>query len=132
MPLLVVNWIMTCVTSNHFVVLVDGAPYGFFQEWKGIKQGCPLYPLLCFLIIEGMSRFILDAKSTWKIKGIKLNKYLSLTHLLFVDDVLIFGIESLNEWLCFKEIINLFCMASGMSVSIKKLVFSITSWMKLF
>ena len=56
----------------------------------------------------------------YNVKGIKLSKDFSITHLFFIDDVLIFGIDSLDEWMSYKEIINLFYKASEMSVSLRK------------
>ena len=41
-PLMGVNWIMGCLTSTNFVVLINGTPSNFFRASRGIKQGCPL------------------------------------------------------------------------------------------
>ena len=38
------NWIMSCVTSPKFVVLVNGGPISFFKIKRGLRQGCPLSP----------------------------------------------------------------------------------------
>ena len=60
-PLLGVNWIMGCVSSSCFAVLLNGPPSDFFPASRGIRQGCPLSPLLFILIIESLGRIILDA-----------------------------------------------------------------------
>ena len=117
MPSLVVKWIMACGISAQFVVLVNGAPTSFFKSGRGMRKGFSLSPLLFLLIIEGLSRLILEAKNKGKLKGVKVRRKHFITHLLFVDNVMVFGTDSLDEWLCYKEIINLFCKASGMSVS---------------
>ena len=100
MPVLDVKWITACVTSAQFVVMVTGAPTGFFRSERGISQGFPLSPLLFMLIIEGLSRISLESKKKGKIKGVKISKKMFITHLVFVDDVLMFGIDSMEEWLC--------------------------------
>ena len=41
-PLIGVNWILGCVESCNFVVLVNGTPSKFFPSSRGIRQGCPL------------------------------------------------------------------------------------------
>jgi hypothetical protein len=46
-----------------------------------------------------------------------------VTHLCFVDDVLILGCGDYKEWLVFKSILTLFCTASGMEVNCHKSVF---------
>ena len=44
-PLIGVNWILGCVESCNFVVLVNGTPSNFFLGSRGIRQGCPFSPL---------------------------------------------------------------------------------------
>ena len=114
------NWILGCISSVQFVVLVNGSPSSFLPASRGIRQGCPLSPLLFILVIEGLSLLIEEAKRQGKIKGIKISARLSLTHLLFVDDVILFGFGSLEEWRAFKNILDIFCEASGMSININK------------
>ena len=43
-----------------------------------------------------------------------------LTHLLFVDDVILFGLGTLEEWQGYKEILRLFCSTIGMNISNEK------------
>ena len=57
-PLLAVNWIMACLTSVNYAVLINVTPSKFFFASRGIRQGCPLSPLLFLLVIEGLSRLI--------------------------------------------------------------------------
>ena len=46
-----------------------------------------------------------------------------MTHLLFIDDILIFGVGILEEWGKYHQIINVFGIASGMVVSQHKYAF---------
>ena len=57
------------------------------------------------------------------IQGINIEKILRITHLLFVDDVVIFGKGVVEEWVVYKELLELFCNASRMEVSESKSVF---------
>ena len=114
------NWILGCLSSANFVVLVNGSPTTFFPASCGIRQGYPLSPLLFILVIEGLSLLIEDAKRNGKIKGINISSRLLLTHLLFVDDVILFGMGSFEEWMAFKFILDTFCEASGMCININK------------
>ena len=58
------NWILVCVYWDNFVVLVNGSPTCFFCISKGLRHGCPLSPL---------------------------NFFIQMKHLLFIDDVILFG-----------------------------------------
>jgi hypothetical protein len=56
----------------------------------GLKNGCPLSPLLVLLIVEGMSRFLEEAPENGKFKWIDIGPTCNITHLLSMDDILIF------------------------------------------
>ena len=114
---------MGCLTSVNFALLVNGTPSSFFTTSRGIRQGCPLSPLLFILVIEGLSLLIKDAQKNGKITGIKISSQLSFTHLLFVDDVILFGTSTFEEWVAFKVILDTFCTASGMSINMDKSCF---------
>lgn len=99
---------MGCIASTHFVVLVNGEPSGFFRGSKGLRQGFPLSPLLSPLIVEGLSMLINKAKEDGETSGIKIARYLSITHLLFVDNVVLFGVGMIKEWFVYKNILYFF------------------------
>jgi len=120
----IVEWVMACISSVNFAVLVNGEPSGFFQGSRGLRQGCPLSPLLFILIIDGLSRSIQAAKDRGDIQGVKVSRNHSLTHLMFVDDVLLFGLLLVNEWHCFKRILQNFGNATGMEINYNKSSFS--------
>lgn len=66
--LVVVHWIIACITSASFVVLVNGSPSEFFNSSCGVRQGCSLSLLLFILIIEGLSRLIRNYREEGKSK----------------------------------------------------------------
>lgn len=51
-PYSYIKWIMSCITEVSYSVLLNGAPTPFFSAERGLRQGCPLSPLLCLLIME--------------------------------------------------------------------------------
>ena len=76
-----------------------------------------------YSFIEGLSLLIEDARTNGRIKGISISPQLSLTHLLFVDDVILFGLGIFEEWVAFKVILDTFCAASGMCINMDKSCF---------
>ena len=64
-----------------------------------------------------------DSKVNGLIKGIKISPSLALTHLLFMDDVILLGTGTLLEWMAFDVILSTFYKASGMCISMEKSVF---------
>ena len=64
-----------------------------------------------------------NAKDLKEIGGIKLEDYIKILILLFVDDVLLFGKGNSQEWRKLWELVNLLCRATGMLVSPRKSFF---------
>ena len=60
---------------------------------------------------------IVVAKNDGKLKGFKISTSLFLTHILFVDDVVLVGRGIVGEWFSFVDIITLFYDATSMEVS---------------
>lgn len=80
---------MGCLASTNFAVLINGSPASFFKVTRGLHQGCPLSPLLFILVIEGLSHLIHQARDEGLIAGVKVSQNHHISHLLFVDDVLL-------------------------------------------
>nr|CAN76350.1 hypothetical protein VITISV_025245 [Vitis vinifera] len=86
-------WIKWCISSARFLVLVDGAPTGFFQSSRGLRQGDPLSPFLFVIAMEALSCLLKKAKVGgfllgWRVSG-RNGDGVDISHLLFVDDTLV-------------------------------------------
>lgn len=86
-----IKWIMACVRSVSFSILVNGSPYGRFEVSRGLRQGDPLSPHLFILCSDVLSSLISKAHHDHKLQGIRIsNGGPCITHLLFADDSLFF------------------------------------------
>eukprot|EP00253_Pinus_taeda_P004659 PITA_04659 len=125
-PISFINWIMACITTPTFNILINGSASHFFHSERGLRQGCPLSPLLFLLVMEGLSRLIISATRDGTLKGLKITKECYLTHLLFVDDVLILLDGSMRDTMTFSHILALFSQATGMQVNRAKSTITMT------
>jgi hypothetical protein len=114
------DWMMACVSSASFVVLINGEATKFFRSERGLRQGCPLSPYLFILIMEGLSLLLTKNVSEQQISGIKVSKFINLVHLIFVDDVLLMSKATPSEWIVILELLQIFCTASGLSINFTK------------
>ncbi|KAL9420510.1 hypothetical protein AB3S75_038143 [Citrus x aurantiifolia] len=88
------NWIeltMNCITTPSFSVLINGVPKGQIQPQRGLRQGFPLSPYLFLLCAEVFSNMLIQADQNQIIYGLRFNSSLSISHLLFADDSLVFS-----------------------------------------
>jgi hypothetical protein len=54
------------------------------------------------------------------LKGLRVTQMEILSHLLFVDDVILFGASSIQEFLVMKDIMAIFCAAYSMQINVNK------------
>ena len=103
-----IRWIMACYENVNYVVLINGFPSPFFQAERGLRQGCPLSPLLFILAINTLSLHINHAVKLKRYAPIRICKNISISHNLFVDDVILFAMLTKVTWICIKSILDRF------------------------
>jgi hypothetical protein len=115
-----IKWVMVCITLVSFIVHINGVTSPFFQSERGLGQGFPLFSLLFLLVEEGLSRALTQATKSRDFQGILVEPGLRITHLLFVDNVLIFCSGRPRDAEKLLEIINLFWATNRIIINIQK------------
>ena len=94
----------------------------------GLRQGCPLSPFLFLLVVEGLSRAIKEQVRENNLEGIYVARGHYITHLMFVDDIIMFGNGSFGEWILYKDLLELLSKATGMAFSPQKSMLLEARW----
>lgn len=93
-----IKWIMACVGSVSFSILMNGNKHGFIKPERRIRQGDPLSLFLFILCAEALVSCLNEAESAGRLHGIKLaGSGPAVHHLLFADDSLLMCIASTLE-----------------------------------
>jgi hypothetical protein len=115
-----VNWIMGCLQSSSFAVLINGARSRFFKASRGLRQGCPLSPFLFLIIAEALRKMLKEAKTSGVLKGIRVSESEIVSHLLFVDDIFCSVNGARGDIKALRKILNRYCLATCMSINLEK------------
>ena len=111
---------MSSLNLILFVVLINGATSSFFKSGRGLRQGCPLALLHFLIVVEGLGRSLLVAKASGDYHGISFGNDVTLTHVLFVDDIVMISDGSEQSLYTLYEILQTFCKSSGMMINVDK------------
>ena len=118
------GWIKICVSTVCFSVLVNGSPAGFFGSSRGLRQGNPLSPLLFLLIMEVLSCIMKKTEKGGFIQGFHVGPIYStgicVSHLLFLDDTILFCDASREQILSIRLVLTCFQAFTGLNVNVGK------------
>jgi hypothetical protein len=105
--------------------LINGAPSGFFGSSQGVHQGDPLSPFLFVLVMEAFSRMLGAFTSRGLILGLSMGSSeqnrVNVSHLLFVDDTLIFCGANASQIRHIGALLVCFEVVAGLKVNLSKL-----------
>ncbi|XP_074314673.1 uncharacterized protein LOC141649902 [Silene latifolia] len=113
-PSTFVDWVIACITSPYYSLLINGEVQGFFPGKCGLRQGDPLSPYLFVLCMEVLSRLL---RTLPKVKNFSYHPkcvQLNLTHLIFVDDLLVFTRGDLPSVKAVSDCLDQFSLFSGL------------------
>ncbi|VFQ80769.1 unnamed protein product [Cuscuta campestris] len=109
----VITLLMSNLKATSLSILINGQPAGFFPMERGIKQGDPLSPLLYILATEGLTRALNHHLNNSYLTPFNAGQVSRISHLAYVDDLIIFANGHYRNVLRLKGIINTYLQASG-------------------
>ncbi|CAK8579668.1 unnamed protein product [Lathyrus sativus] len=116
-----IHWMMICVSSVNYSILVNSESVGPILPGRGLRQGDPLSPFLFILITEGLSALIKGAIARGDIHGIQICRGApSVSHLFFADDCFLFCRANVLEVTHLMELLKVYSLASGQEINLSK------------
>jgi hypothetical protein len=122
---------MGCISSATYAILINGEPTEFFKSGRGLRQGCLLSPLLFILVLESLSLALKKGQEYGLVMGIKVSRLIRITHLLFVDDIMIMTKASITKWIDIHKILTSFCNSTELLINAQKPPFISLEFSKL-
>ncbi|KAK5771002.1 hypothetical protein PVK06_047171 [Gossypium arboreum] len=116
-----VSFILKCIFMVFYSILLNGTKKDCFRPMRGLKPRNPLSPYLFLICSEGLSSLMRSAMKKGDIKGLKAcRRGPQISHLLFVDDCIIFG-EATTLGACkIKDVLKEYEKCSGQCVNFEK------------
>ncbi|KAL0430919.1 UNVERIFIED_CONTAM: Retrovirus-related Pol polyprotein from type-2 retrotransposable element R2DM [Sesamum radiatum] len=115
-----ISWIMECISTSSFSMALNGSLHGFFPRKRRLRQGDPMSPALFLLSMEYFSRLVKRRTSDSEFNFHPKCEKLKNTHLLFVDDLMLFSRGDLPSINILMECLQGFRDVSGLAVNTSK------------
>uniref|UniRef100_A0A0D3E306 Reverse transcriptase domain-containing protein n=1 Tax=Brassica oleracea var. oleracea TaxID=109376 RepID=A0A0D3E306_BRAOL len=113
-------WIKKCIELASFSVPINGELAGYFNSKRGLRQGCSFLPYLYVICMQVLTKLLDKAALENRIDYHPYCKELSITHLCFADDVLVFSDGKKSSIEGMLTVFKKFAMMSGLSISLEK------------
>ena len=113
-----IDLIMDCISKSSSAIIVNGRKGEAFQHTRGLRQGDPMSPYLFNICLETLSHMINQAcaDSEWTPFWVGRKK-VSVSHLMFADDLLLFGGVEEKTAFAVRDILKGFSDMSGQKVN---------------
>ncbi|XP_026398308.1 uncharacterized protein LOC113294103 [Papaver somniferum] len=110
-----------CYSISTFSVLINGSSFGYFTSSRGVRQGCPVSPLLFNIAMEGFSRYMDRASQLSLFSGFSVtSSSIIVNHLHFADDTIFFVDNSKQELHNLFSALKCFEYIGGLKVNTSK------------
>ena len=113
-------WIKKCIELASFSAQINGELAGYFNSKRGLRQGCSLSPFLYVICMQVLSKLLDKAALERRFGFHPYCKDLTLAHLCFADDVLVFSDGSKSSIEGILEVFKEFAKLSGLCISLEK------------
>lgn len=114
------HWIRLCITTASFFSASEGEFMEFFRSERSLRQGCSLSPYLFVICMNVLSRMIDKAVVNRNIGYHPKCKQIQLTHLCFVDDLMVFVDGTRRSIEGILGIFDTFTVKWGLRISVEK------------
>ncbi|XP_039045554.1 uncharacterized protein LOC120185389 [Hibiscus syriacus] len=118
-----IDWIEACFKQARFSISFNGSLIGYFNGARGIRQGEPLSPILFVLSMNILSSMLNMAAARGLFNYHPKCKKVGITHLSFVDDLLIFCKGNVESVIGVITVLESFYEMSGLNLNAAKYMF---------
>jgi len=116
-----IGWVLACLSSVSFEVLVNGGKTDQFKPSKGLRQGDPFLPYLFILGQDVLSRLLDKELHSSNFSGVKASpKGPALTHVMYADDIVLFSKATRHDVEILASCLDKNCDWSGQSINKNK------------
>ncbi|XP_041027029.1 uncharacterized protein LOC121267249 [Juglans microcarpa x Juglans regia] len=109
------------ISTVSYSILINGSSQAWFQPIRGLRQEDSLSPHIFILVSEVLSSLLNHVETSKQIQGVQFGRSkLSINHLFFADDSLLFCRANAMEWAKILDLLDLFERASGQQLNKNK------------